>query len=151
MATSAKAKRQTGEDGPFGYVALLGLRMFDLPHLLRDVERGLPYKSLEHFSRAVPLSMPQVLDLVQIAPRTLARRREEGRLSPEESDRIVRVARLMAKTIDLFDGDARRAAQWLQSPQVALGGAVALDLARTELGAREVEALVDRLAYGVFS
>ena len=151
MASAGKLKPQSADDSPFGYVSLLGLRMFDLPHLLRDVERGLPYKSLEHFVRSVPLTSAEVHDLLQIAPRTLARRKEEGRLSAEESDRLMRVARLMAKTIDLFDGNMPRAAQWLRTPQVGFGGAMALDLARTELGAREVDALVDRLAYGVFS
>lgn len=151
MAITAGKPKPSPDEGPFGYVALLGLRMFDLPHLLRDVERGLPYKTLEHFVRTVPLTMAQVLDLVGIAPRTLARRKDEGRLSAEESDRLLRVARLVAKTIELFDGNLRRAVQWLLAPQMALGGAVPLDVARTELGAREVETLVDRLAYGVFS
>jgi putative toxin-antitoxin system antitoxin component (TIGR02293 family) len=151
MATARKLRRRESEEGAFGYLSLLGLRSSDLRELLRSVERGLPFKALEHFTQAAPLTLPQILDLVQISPRTLARRKHEGRLLRDESDRLLRIARLMAKVIDLFDGNRHAAASWLQAPQIALGGAVALDMARTELGAREVETLVDRLEHGVFS
>lgn len=150
MATARKAKRPDSDETAFSYVTLIGMRPADLQQLLRDVERGLPFKALEHFSRAVPLTMAQVLDLVQIAPRTLARRKSEGRLAPDESDRLLRSARLLARTIELFGGDARSAAGWLQAPQLAFGGAVPLDVARTELGSREVEILVERLEQGVY-
>jgi putative toxin-antitoxin system antitoxin component (TIGR02293 family) len=41
--------------------------------------------------------------------------------------------------------------QWLSSPQVGLGGAVPLEYAETELGAREVEHLLGRIEHGVYS
>jgi putative toxin-antitoxin system antitoxin component (TIGR02293 family) len=51
----------------------------------------------------------------------------------------------------LFEGDRDAAVEWLTTPQTALGDRVPLDLARTEIGAREVERLVGRLDHGVFS
>jgi uncharacterized protein (DUF2384 family) len=39
----------------------------------------------------------------------------------------------------------------LRSPQIGLGGAVPLAYAETELGAREVEDLLGRIEYGVYS
>jgi putative toxin-antitoxin system antitoxin component (TIGR02293 family) len=50
----------------------------------------------------------------------------------------------------LFEGDRDAAADWLTRPQPALGGAVPLELAKTGLGTREVEALIGRLEHGVF-
>ena len=44
--------------------------------------------------------------------------------------------------------DGRR---WLTSPQVGLGGAIPLEYAETEVGAREVENLLGRIEYGVYS
>ena len=44
-----------------------------------------------------------------------------------------------------------RARQWLSFPQYGLGGVVPLDYARTEVGAREVETLLGRIEYGVYS
>jgi len=81
---------------------------------------------------------------------TLHRRKLEGRLGREQSDRVVRFARLMGKAVEVFqtEEDARR---WLTSPQVGLGGAMPLDYAETEVGAREVEDLLGRIEYGVYS
>lgn len=48
----------------------------------------------------------------------------------------------------MFDG-LEAAKQWLNAPQVGLGGAVPLDYAKTEVGAHEVENLLGRIEYGV--
>ena len=84
-------------------------------------------------------------------PRTLDRRKREGHLLPEESDRLLRVSRVFGKALELFEGDPKSAREWLSAPQTALGGAVPLDMARTDIGALEVEALAGRLEHGVFS
>jgi putative toxin-antitoxin system antitoxin component (TIGR02293 family) len=97
------------------------------------------------------LSMDEMAGLVQIRPRTLDRRKKEGWLRPEESDRLLRASRVFGRAIALFEGDGEGALGWLSTPQMALGGAVPLEMARTEIGAREVEGLIGRLEHGVFS
>jgi putative toxin-antitoxin system antitoxin component (TIGR02293 family) len=140
-----------GAPGPHYYVILLGLHTYDLPDLLRSVQRGFAFGVLERLHRNVALDIDELTDLLQISQRTLTRRRKEGRFLPDESDRLVRASRLLAKAIELFEGDAEAARAWLSSPQTALGGAVPLDVARTELGVREVETVLDRLEQGVYS
>jgi putative toxin-antitoxin system antitoxin component (TIGR02293 family) len=71
-------------------------------------------------------------------------------LDSAESDRVVRFARLLGQAIKLM-GDEEDARQWLNSPQFGLGGAVPLDYAKTEVGAREVENLLGRIEHGVYS
>jgi putative toxin-antitoxin system antitoxin component (TIGR02293 family) len=67
-----------------------------------------------------------------------------------ESDRVVRLARLLGMAgFVMASKEAGR--QWLCSPQVGLGGAVPLEYAETELGAREVENLLGRIEHGVYS
>ena len=66
------------------------------------------------------------------------------------SDRVVRFAKLMGKAVKVF-GNLDDARQWLSSPQFGLGGAVPLDYAKSELGAREVENLLGRIEYGVYT
>jgi putative toxin-antitoxin system antitoxin component (TIGR02293 family) len=95
--------------------------------------------------------MSRLAEVVDIRPRTLSRRKEEGRLEPDESDRLLRASRVFGRALELFEADAAEARAWLARPQRALGGAVPLDLLRTELGAREVEDLIGRLEQGVFS
>ncbi len=81
---------------------------------------------------------------------TLHRRKREGRLSPGESDLVLRFARLMGRARIVLGGEDQ-ARQWLRSPQFGLGGAVPLDYADTEIGAREVEDLLGRIEHGVYS
>ena len=134
-----------------GFVLLLGLEPADTARLVEQVEKGFSYRELEHLQDNIGLSRSELADLVQVKPRTLDRRKREGHLLPEESDRLLRVSRVFGKALELFEGDPESAREWLSAPQTALGGAVPLDMARTDIGAREVEALAGRLEHGVFS
>jgi len=138
-----------GADHP--YLLLLGLDPVDTPRLVERVEEGFSFRELEHLRQNMGLSREEMAELVQIRPRTLDRRKKEGRLHPDESDRLLRASRVFGRAIALFEGNAEGALRWLSSPQGALGGALPLEMARTEIGAREVEGLIGRLEHGVFS
>lgn len=131
--------------------SLLGLKTTGTPELLGQVKRGLGYNSIEHFIRKTDLPRDEAIGLLGISTRTLARRKEKGRLSPDESDRLVRAARIVSQARRLFEGDADAANRWLKASQPALGGSTPTEYAQTEIGAREVEALIARLEHGVFS
>jgi putative toxin-antitoxin system antitoxin component (TIGR02293 family) len=94
--------------------------------------------------------MERLGPLLGISKATLHRRMAGGRLRSTESDRVVRFALLMGKAVEVLESE-ESARQWLTSPQFGLGGAVPLDYARTEVGAREVEDLLGRIEYGVYS
>lgn len=134
-----------------GYLALLGVEPMDTMGLLHRIEAGFSFKELENLQVALCMPMERVAELVHITPRTLNRRKEQGRLLPDESDRLVRVARVFGRTLELFEEDIDAARRWLNSPQPALGGAVPLTIAKTDTGSREVEDLIGRLEHGVFS
>ena len=140
-----------GKLGPHSYVVLLGLRTFDTGKLLKSVEEGLSFSAFERFQRNIELPVAVLTALVQIPLRTLTRRKEQGRLQPDESDRLVRASRIFGKALELFEGDPEAARSWLSGSQTALGGAIPLNIAKSELGAREVENLIGRLEHGVFS
>lgn len=142
---------RAGAPGPHAYVVLLGLDTFDVPALLKTVERGFVYRTFERFQRNTCLPFEQVIAFLDIPRRTLTRRKREGRFLPDESDRLLRASRLFGKTLELFEGDREAATEWLTTAQAGLGGAVPIDIARTEVGAREVETLIGRLEHGVFS
>ena len=131
------------------YVLLLGLEVADTPELLKRTKEGLGYDSWENFIRNTDLRKEDAIDLVQISSRTLSRRKEEGRLHPDESDRLIRAARIFALTSELFDGDVDSARRWLTTAQAALGGSMPIEYASTEVGSREVEALIGRLEHGI--
>lgn len=137
--------------GPYDYVGFLGLKDHDWPDLIARIERGLPYSAIEHLRRNAGLDPDLLLQWIQIAPRTLARRKAEGRLSPEESDRLLRVARVFGCALDLFHGDRAGAVEWLSQELAALDGATPMEVSRTYVGAREVEEIIGRVRQGVYS
>ena len=119
--------------------------------LVKHVERGLSFTVVEALQQQMKLPAKEMSRLLDIKLRTFLRRKEEGRLQPSESDRVLRTSRLFARATDLFDGNADAARDWLMSPQRALGGAVPVDIAKTEVGAREIENIIGRLEHGVFT
>ena len=131
------------------YGRYLGLAERDSTALRGQVLRGLPYRAFLELREALGLSVAELGELVQITPRTLARRRGEGRLRTAESDRLARAARLLGMAVELCEGDLPAARRWLGTPSAVLGGESPLAVARTEVGAREVEALAARLEHGV--
>jgi putative toxin-antitoxin system antitoxin component (TIGR02293 family) len=137
--------------GPNLFAILLGFEASESLVLLKRVEAGFSYRVFERFQRNVELPTAELARLVQISERTLVRRKEEGRLSSEESDRLLRASRVFGKALALFEGDLAATRAWFSRPAVALGGRSPQDAAATEIGAREVETLVGRLEHGVFS
>jgi putative toxin-antitoxin system antitoxin component (TIGR02293 family) len=131
------------------YVALLGLRTYEPLRIYAQVRAGLAYAAFERLQRNAGLTTKALADLAGIPARTLARRKSDGRFDPEESDRLLRVARLVGAALDLFEGDVDETRRWLGAEQIALGGHVPLALMRTDVGAREVEQLIGRLEHGI--
>ncbi len=91
---------------------------------------------------------PAELDRLALPRKTLAHRRALGRLSPEQSDRLLRVLRVIEEAEATF-GDRDKAHRWLRRPTTALADNAPLDLLDTDIGAREVEALLGRIAHGI--
>ena len=130
---------------------LLGLKAETTLDLVEHVERGLNFNSVERLRQKMGIPMKAMAEQLQIKFRTLLRRKAEGRLHPDESDRVLRASRLFSHAVELFDGNEEAARRWLLAPQRALGGAVPLEFARSEVGAREVERIIGRLEHGVFT
>lgn len=116
----------------------------DLVALIRD---GVPTAAVDALLAQGYLTLAE-LDRVVISRKTLYHRRRLGHLTAEQSDRLLRVVRILALTDETF---ARRdkAAAWLRRPSTALAGERPLDLLDTDDGARQVETLLGRIAHGI--
>jgi putative toxin-antitoxin system antitoxin component (TIGR02293 family) len=130
---------------------VLGFETADTKALVQRLDEGFPFRAVVRLRQALGLSLDAIASLVGIPPRTLARRKLEGRLRPEESERVLRIARVFDLAAALFEQDLASANIWLHEPKKALGGEAPLTFARTEVGAREVEHLIGRLEHGVLS
>ena len=137
--------------GKYRVENMLGIKTADNLKLAKKVEAGFSFGALERLGEITGLSLETLRVAVRITPRTLTRRRKEKKLSPEESDRLVSISRLLAQTFELFEGNVEAGMRWFTSPNRALGGQSPLKVAATETGAREVENLIGRLEHGVFT
>lgn len=115
------------------------------------VREGLPVRSLFLLAERLDLRQAEISEKIGIPQRTLTRRiTQHSRLTPAESDRTVRLAQVYANASETL-GDGDKAAAWLKTPNRALRGERPLDQLDTDPGVREVEDLLGRIAYGVYS
>ncbi len=87
-----------------------------------------------------------------VAPqRTLAHRRaNEERLTIDESDRAVRLARVVAQTESVF-GNKEKAMAWLRQPMKRFEGNTPIDMLATDVGSRMVEEMLVQIDEGFFA
>lgn len=124
---------------------LLGLAV---DHLVASVRAGLPMSAFERLQSFLEVPARELGAVLSISERTLARRKDQGRLKPEESDRLLRLARLAELALAVFEGDRKRARAWLVRPKTLLNGEAPIERADTEAGAREVEDMLYALEFG---
>ena len=118
--------------------------------LARAVERGLSTRALDAAVKGRILDAEDVNRLV-ITKRTLQRRRDDDeRLNADESDKLTRVMRVIARA-EVALGDSEKADAWMREPNRALEGRRPLDLLTSDVGARAVEKVLGRIEHGIFS
>jgi putative toxin-antitoxin system antitoxin component (TIGR02293 family) len=130
--------------------SILRLRATSAADLDKAVRKGLPFSAFEAVSKHLEVSPQHITTVLGIPPRTIARRKAARHLTPQESDRLYRLARTVAQAVEVL-GTIDKARVWLKSPNRALGGDVPLDRLDTDIGSRQVEEVLLRLSYGIFS
>lgn len=131
-------------------VQSIGIKSKNIDDLILKVENGLPITAFDKLRNKLGVSDNFLSKIVNIPKRTLTRRKQQGRLSAQESEKVLRVARLYDRALEVFE-DSATVEKWLKEPARGLGNTSPLNYARTELGAQEVERLLTRIEHGVFS
>ncbi len=134
---------------PHGALFELGLNPAP-SELIKAVKAGIDARVFVDLARRLGVSEASLAEVAGIAPSTLTRRKRSGTLAPDESEHVLRLAALLERAADVFEDEAA-AADWLRAPNLALGDVAPLAMADTELGAREVDDLLGRIEYGVYS
>lgn len=129
---------------------VLGHRLATQRDLCRAIREGFPPAVVEELMQASGLTLKELADALDLSPRSLQRRRRSGRLARFESDRLYRLARIVALAQHSL-GNRAIAIRWLKRSNRALGGATPISAIDTELGARQVENILGRIAYGGIS
>lgn len=129
----------------FTFIGIEPRSEFDLARL---TEEGLPPESITTL-RNRGLSFTEISEII-ISPRTLKHRKaRQERLSHEETDRVVRVARVVSLAQDIF-GSREKALDWLRAPDDRLEDRAPLQMLVTESGGRLVENMLWRIDEGIF-
>jgi len=125
---------------------VLGVEVHSQADLALAIRRRLPLRALAGLARA-GLSEREIEAFV-IPERT--RRHRAARKQPltvEESDRAVRLLRIQTLAEETF-ADPEKAALWLRRPLAELGNEAPLAVAQTEAGARVIETILGKIAWG---
>jgi putative toxin-antitoxin system antitoxin component (TIGR02293 family) len=126
---------------------VLGRALRSETDLQAAIREGFPQKVVEEVMHSAGITLTELAATLDLSTRSLQRRRGEGRLARFESDRLYRLARIVALA-KRYLGDDQLATQWLKRPNRALGGKIPLESIDTEPGARAVENVLGRIAYG---
>lgn len=122
------------------------------PHSFAELDalvaHGLPKDALKSsVNRLFPNGDDRRKLLYRIVPEATYKRRRTN-LSPDESEKTERLARIFA-TAQYVWGNEEDARAFLNTPHPMLKGSSPLDVSLTELGARRVEELLWKLFYGI--
>jgi putative toxin-antitoxin system antitoxin component (TIGR02293 family) len=128
----------------------LGRALSNDRDLREAIREGFPPAVVPELMQTSGLNLRELAAALDLSPRSLQRRRRSGRLARYESDRLYRLARIVALAKEYL-GDQARGLRWLKRPNRALGGASPVTAIDTEAGARQVENLLGRIAYGGIS
>jgi len=112
------------------------------------IRAGLPARAFIGVADALYVTVDVLAAKLGVSPRTIRDQRKKlARLSSENTEKLVRIARIQKQAKKIFSTD-EAVSEWLTSPAPALEGTKPIDLLDTDLGAREIEAVLNGIAYG---
>ena len=127
--------------------AILKIGAKDSREAVEATRRGLAVGSVDELLQS-GRATPAEIDRIVIPRKTLSHRRKIGVLTPDQSDRLIRLARVIAAAEETF-GSQDKAARWLRRPTSALDGDAPISLLDTGEGSRQVEDLLARIDHGL--
>ncbi|MCI2811079.1 antitoxin Xre/MbcA/ParS toxin-binding domain-containing protein [Eoetvoesiella caeni] len=119
--------------------------MFEWIRLMRE---GLPFSCMDAFCDRLGLSLPQLIDEVGVSSVAIGASRQSGKLTKEQSIRLLRMARVVEYGCEVFESVAATR-DWLRAPNISLGDVPPMSLLDTEFGAELVRRAIRNIEYGL--
>ena len=124
----------------------LGRRVVSWSDLDDMVAAGLPRAALDALVTRVADPPESTRVKYRIVPKATYQRR--ARLNPAHSQKAERLARVFALVESVWHDEAE-ARRFMNAPHVELGDRTPLEVAMTEVGARQVEEVIERGRHGL--
>ena len=119
------------------------------PEDLADrIRKGLPFAALVAVMKGYGISRDVLCTILHLSARNFLRRKEQKRLSPDESDRLYRLARVIAHANRVFE-EPDESAEWIHTPNTSLGKQQPLTLLDTDIGVQQVDQVLGRIEHGI--
>jgi len=154
LSPNGTAKREAGVGevegilGVLGGSKALGRRALSSHALIERVREGLPFSALSAVMAQYAISRDVACTILHLSRRNFLRRQEQNRLSLDESDRLYRFARVLAHANRVFE-DREESAEWMRTPNAALGKQQPLTLLDTDIGVQQVDEILGRIEHGI--
>lgn len=115
----------------------------------KAVETGLPRQALRHVAELIADGDKAKASALErgVVPKTTLERRE-SKLTPQESERTERIARLFVHARRALGTEAE-AREFMTAPHAELDGRSPIEAARTDLGTRRTEQILNAIEYGL--
>jgi putative toxin-antitoxin system antitoxin component (TIGR02293 family) len=151
---AARRIRSRPRHGASNYTAaVLGLKKAPRDDLewAELLQTRLSSASIDTLATALGWTREKLAKALDLVPRTVARRLARGeRLTLPESERVLRVARVLARAQEVLEGEAKAKA-WLEEPSMALAGRTPIDLLRTDIGTELVLTELLKIDHGMWA
>lgn len=138
------------QNRPMRLWQVAGLNNADGVALIGQINEGLEGKVVNAIVDWTNITQNDLRKMSGI-PSTTFNRSLKARFNADQSERLVRIIRVIDRAVALFEGDKDEAKKWLNAPNRALGWKVPAELMASETGAYEVMKLITRLEHGVYS
>jgi len=129
---------------------LLKIRADNTIQLILKLKKGLPSNTFDIIKSQLKITDQKLSKIMHLAPRTLNRRKKEGKFHLEESEKLYRINLIYFEAFQLFN-DEIKTREWLKRPSKALANYTPLEYSDTEPGATEVINLINRLKDGIYN
>jgi putative toxin-antitoxin system antitoxin component (TIGR02293 family) len=129
-----------------------GKRAVSLQELRKAVDRGLPEASADLVLKELTPDGRKMLTLIEFKRHKRGghtTRARQARLAYTKSEQTARLARVLALSRYVWNGNKTKVNRFLTKPHPMLGNEPPLKVAQSEIGARQVEDILWKIVYGL--
>ncbi len=122
----------------------------DETYFIEVIRKGIPKKAIDHLMQKIGLSETEMAHILHVSKRTLQRRAPREILNPEQTERIIELAKLYSKGEEVL-GEIGQFSEWMDQKLLALGNKKPKEFLDTSIGIRILLDELGRIEHGVYS
>lgn len=117
---------------------------------IRCIREGLPRKSLDSLLHVTGITTDEITGIIRTSDRTLRRYGAEQKLSAEQTERLIEIAKLYSRGEEVL-GSMEAFKEWMDSTVLALGNNKPKAFLDTSIGIEMLMNELGRIEHGIFA